>query len=463
VDGNGASCGAYQLNVTPYISHGASNEAYATAYAIGDVSTRSAAFTGDTCPMGNDYSDSTSGCGASATSGDSVFSFTLAGAGTHRVIIDTVGSAYDTVISLRSSTYAVLACDNDTGIGVTGGASKVTADLTAGTYYVIVDGKSGACGPYALNVQVSNATSSAYVPPTWAQATAALNARNIKVIVVESSGRLAANTPDANAACEATHTVQADLSPMVYRINPDGSGLGATLVTAIEDIAEYTRMDISAHANDNPSTISFDESSLVSSIVAMGFGPGNCTGFSGGVFNQCTPGTTVNFQVNYTGLVAATIDPQRFDFTIDILGNGTSILSTIPVTIIIPPIAPAFPVSGTYFRDYDATASCAGTEVARWGGLSWSGTFPAGTSITWSLQSAASAAGLGAATPVSTTVTDSRLPASAWNTGDALLAAFQPATLPFMRVTATLHSNATRSDAPTLSSFNILFDCLPGT
>jgi hypothetical protein len=459
VDGYDSSSptGAYKLNIKPYVA--GTYETFETAYPIGDVTSRSAKFTGSTAAMASEYS----GWCNSGSGGDAVFSFTLTSP--RAVEIDTIGSGFDTSLTLWSSDFTGGWCNDDLGGGVR--QSRVSRYLAAGTYFVVVDGYGSNSGSYVLNLKVSNSASGGFLPPTYLQAIAALNARNIKVIVVESSDVRAADhadtVNDANALCTATSTIHSGtLAPMVYTIASDGTGLDTRVVTAIQDIANYNRMDISARANDNPAT-PFNESTLVSSFTAVSFGPGNCNSFGAGRFVQCTPGTTVNFQVNYTGVVAATAVIQRFDFTIDVLGDGTAILATIPVTIIIPPIAPAFPASGTYFRDYDATASCAGTEVPRWGALSWSGTFPPGTNITWSLQSAATAAGLGAATPVSTTVTDSAPPLAAWNTGDALLAAAKPATLPFMRVTATLNSDAARSAAPTLSSFEILFDCLPGT
>ena len=176
-------------------------------------------------------------------------------------------------------------------------------------------------------------------------------------------------------------------------------------------------------------------------------------------FNQCLPGTTVNFQVNFTGVVVATAVPQRFDFTIDVLGNGTNVLSTVPVTIIIPPMAPTYPVSGTYFRDFDSTARCLGTELARWRALSWTATYPAGTSITWTASGATTLAGL--ATPAGITFSSPTTP-SPQDIGDRLIAGGLPATLPFMRIRATLYSNAARSAAPTLSAFNLIFECVPG-
>ena len=67
---------------------------------------------------------------------------------------DTVGSAYDTVLFLRTepcATGAELYCDDD-GAG-SGGSSMIEAWLDADTYYLFVDGYStSSMGAYTLNV-----------------------------------------------------------------------------------------------------------------------------------------------------------------------------------------------------------------------------------------------------------------------------------------------------------------------
>ncbi len=300
-----------------------------------------------------------------------------------------------------------------------------------------------------------------HVPPTYTQTVAALNARGIKVIVVDSSGGYAPALRDAREIATATGALGPTGAPLVYSISPSGTGLGTAVASAVADLASYSRLDITARANDNPAT-PFDERTLVASILAVAgsYAPGRCTGITGGVqFNQCLPGTGVTFQVNFTGVVMPTSVPQRFDFTIDTLGNGSQIISTTPVTIIIPPTSPAYPPSGTYTRDFDATMRCAGTEVPRWGNLSWTATLPTGTSISWTLRSATTTAALAAATPVTFSTPTLSSPQ---NAGSQLIAGGVPATLPHMRVTATLNSNAARSAAPTLSSFNLLYDCVAG-
>jgi hypothetical protein len=462
VDGAGTANGNYRLNFTPYLPAPNTNETFATAYAIGDITTRSAAFTSSTTGMVNHYragsgtATTDNGCSA-GTAADAVFSFTLTA--TKDVIIDTVGSSFDTTLSLWNSAPTRLNCD-DNGAGTQ--SRIVRTGLAAGTYYVIVDGKAaGSGGSYSLNIRVSNGTASGYTPPTWAQSVSQLNSRGIKVIVVESSGGSATARNDANALCTATATTDASGAPIRYSIASNGTGLGATIATAIANLANYSRLDITARANDNPTT-PFDERTLVASILAVAgsYAPGRCTGITGGVqFNQCLPGTMVQFQVNFTGVVMPTSMPQRFDFTIDTIGNGSSVMSTTPVTIVIPPMAPLYPSSGTYSRDFDATMRCAGTEVPRWSNLSWTATLPAGTSIDFVLRAANTSAGLGSATPV--TISTPTL-SSPQNIGNSLVAGGVPATLPYLRVTAVLRSNTTGTVAPTLSSFNVLYDCVAG-
>lgn len=452
LDGKGALCGNYALSVTHYVA-GVGPETYADTQFLGDVTERSASVVGRSCGMLNNHSGT---CSAGAA-GDAVFSFTLTAP--RRIVIDTEGSSYDTSISLRGDApYAEVACDNDSG---TGNLSRMLRDpLPAGTYFVIVDGRSSACGDYKLNLTVTDDDFVGYSPPTYAQTIAALNARDIRVIVVESSDGYDRARADADLLATATNTVGPTGTPLRYSISGTGAGLGTTVVDAIRELADYNRLDITARANDNAATVGFDERTFVNSIVAVSFPPGRCSGITGGVqFNQCLPGTTVNFQVNFLGVVAATAVAQRFDFTIDVLGSGSGVLSTVPVTIVIPPMAPTYPVSGTYTRDYDATTSCAGTELPRWRNLSWTAAFPTGTGITWSLRSAATVAALATATPVSFTAPASTSPQ---DVGARLLSGGVPATLPHLRLTATLNANPTRTSAPLLSAFNLLFDCVPG-
>ena len=60
----------------------------------------------------------------------------------------------------------------------------------------------------------------------------------------------------------------------------------------------YDRGDVALVAIDDPAT-TLDESALVSAIAATAWGPGSCSGISGGrTFVQCLPGTNVRFSAD---------------------------------------------------------------------------------------------------------------------------------------------------------------------
>ncbi|WP_437636264.1 MXAN_6577-like cysteine-rich protein [Sorangium sp. So ce854] len=108
--------------------------------------------TGDTTLLGDAVTPS---CGSVDTP-DASYTFTAPRAG--RYIFDTAGSAYDTVLELRSGscTGSVIACNDNTGDAE---QSRAVATLSAGqTVVAIVDGIDGDSGPFTLNV-------TEYVPP----------------------------------------------------------------------------------------------------------------------------------------------------------------------------------------------------------------------------------------------------------------------------------------------------------
>jgi hypothetical protein len=79
-----------------------------------------------------------------------VYQWTAPAAGTY--IMDTAGSAFDTLLSVRwDCTSSELACNDDfPSLGL---QSQVTVTLDAGqTVIIIVDGSGGASGTYNLNI-----------------------------------------------------------------------------------------------------------------------------------------------------------------------------------------------------------------------------------------------------------------------------------------------------------------------
>jgi hypothetical protein len=127
------------------------------------LSVASFSTTGTTTGLHNDTA--TESCQTNATGNDVAVSLHLPVPVT-TIQIDTIGSSYDTILSLRdASCSAEIAC-NDDGNGV---QSLITqANLAAGNYEIIVDGYNGNSGPFTLNVKGFVANGTACTSPLFA-------------------------------------------------------------------------------------------------------------------------------------------------------------------------------------------------------------------------------------------------------------------------------------------------------
>lgn len=483
------------------------NETFASARVMAAVTGADQRFTGTTAGTANDVN---SGCG-STSAGDVVFQFTLPS--TTTVTFDTEGSGYDTLLGLYNSASALITCDDDSGSGT---LSRISTSLAAGTYYIVVEGYGANTGAYVLNftsgltslasylacnddeagyttslltqtltagtyyvaVEGYAANSGAYrlgigtaaptgaAAPTsavtWSETVAALSARDVRVITLQTCGSWGNSyclegESHAQSLAYATNSVNGSGTPYVFRGNADGSGLSAAIVNAVVGLANYTRMNISARAVGDVNGFT------VLPITAVSWGPGNCTGISGGTtFMQCTPGTSVNFNVSFRNAsVMPTTVPQVFDFFIEVVGDATVVLERVPVRIVVPPAVPAYPPTGTYTRDYDATVRCAINERPIWGDLRWSvPDLPSGTSVRFELRTADTAAALPTAAPVATVNVPAAGAGSASVT-NALAGAGARTRLYFLRVHAILNSSPDRLRAPVLSEVQVSYTCIP--
>jgi glucose/arabinose dehydrogenase len=121
-------------------------------------------------PGGGEVAGTTSGpslqagtCGKSGLGPEQAFQWTPAESGT--AIIETCGTAFDSVLYLRSgacASGAQLACNDDTlgcaGGGHPGHGSRIALSVTAGeTYFIVVDGYNGAAGDFTLRVTAPGA------------------------------------------------------------------------------------------------------------------------------------------------------------------------------------------------------------------------------------------------------------------------------------------------------------------
>lgn len=141
-----------------------------------------------------------------------------------------------------------------------------------------------------------------------------------------------------------------------------------------------------------------------------------------------------------------------------------------------PPVAQYSP--GTFVRDYDLTGVCPAEQVPQWGLFSWNSVTPKDSSIQFEVQAAASASEIASAPKDLLIFSDPPGPSSlagqaavaaagAVNTNagsvivDATLRAnSRSPNLPVLRVTSNLLPSTDKLAAPTLSAWNLQFDCI---
>ena len=136
----GCTNGNYTLHVNLSVSGG---DTCATAPAISGAGS----WAGNTCGLVSDYGGSCAGTGAP----DAVFAWTAPTSGTWN--FDLFNSGFDTSLYVRSASCTGSEVDCDDDYWGVAGASYFSASLTAGLYYVFVDGYgSGDCGSYQLDI-----------------------------------------------------------------------------------------------------------------------------------------------------------------------------------------------------------------------------------------------------------------------------------------------------------------------
>ncbi len=302
--------------------------------------------------------------------------------------------------------------------------------------------------------------------PTWNQAVAALNARDMRVMTIQSCGYWSdaycqQGERVARALGNATGSLGSAGTPYVFRINENGTGMTSAIVNAVRDLANYSRMDVSARAVG-------DTSGFTQSITAVSWGAGSCTGISGGtVFTQCLPGTNVNFNVQFRNTtVMPTMTAQVFTFFIEIVGDGSIVLSRIPVRIVVPPLVGTFEPEGRYFREYDSTPRCNMiTECTDWNGFQYAGSVPPGTRIRFEFRTTDVPGGVATSTPIAmvelTTANSNGLaPYAVSGTIDVGTLLGDRNLQPFLRAEAVLISSADRTRAPSLSRMEMQYVCI---
>ena len=185
------------------------------------------------------------------------------------------------------------------------------------------------------------ATGSIVPPPhRYAEAIAALNAQEIRVMGVSSGGE--EGTRDLRRLAEDTGALGRDGQPLVFGIRSNGSGLDRRIVEALQIFTDAVVSDISARAVD-PEAGGFDSATLVGRIVPLRAEPASgvsAIDLQNDIFRGVVSGTRVVFGlVIRNGVVMPTDMPQRFRVQIRFLGSAGALLGAVPVDIVVPSIA----------------------------------------------------------------------------------------------------------------------------
>jgi hypothetical protein len=428
----------------------AGNETEATAHNLGTLDGRWISLTGNLCSYRNDYTS----CESWARGGDAVFKFTLSARRTITIALDGT-AATNAVVHLLDSRFRSSRCD-----AYPSSPPEIVRTLAAGTYYVVVDNYNSGCGTFRLNIGEAPAGSTSGYPASWAQTTSALAERGVRVITVQScagSTWCLDGIPNANTLGNATMSVTSAGTPLVFPISATGTGLSTAVVTAIRDLANYVRMDVSAVAVDNPATPE-NEAELVSGITAASFPAGRCLSIVGSsTFHGCLPGTSVDFRVAFRN---STFEPgpvpKTYDFWISVLGDSTYELLRVPVRITIPARDISYSESGQFVRDYDTTGRCGEGYAPEFNVFEYDASTPNDTSIEFAFQAATTEAGLARA-PRRTI----RAPGHASPVDLEALLGITPTVTSehFLRVTATLYASSDLTETPVLRSMRLRFHC----
>ena len=198
-----------------------------------------------------------------------------------------------------------------------------------------------------------------FTSPRYADVINAINAAGTKIIAVESSGGNAIVNEHVDALTSDTGSTDALGALLVTSIDTDGTGLGAAVVENLLDIIDGTRVNVSARAVDNAGTAAVDERNFIESIVATGEGPtGDCASFTGATYIDCLPGTDVNYAITLRNdVVAPTANPQIFEFDIEFVYDGTTVVETKTVRVVVPP-STAVGCSGPLSITANAAGGC---------------------------------------------------------------------------------------------------------
>lgn len=175
-------------------------------------------------------------------------------------------------------------------------------------------------------------------PHTYSQAVTALNrSLGAKIIGIHSGAGPQSGRGDLEAFARDTRSLGSDGRPLVFDINPDGTGLSEQVVSAVTRLVNEVRLDVSARAVDADGSGGASFVRAVRPREAMPMS--NVARIEGGVFFGVVPGTTLRFdlEIDRTRIVRRRM-AQRFTMRIEFLEGGRPTLGSRDLVIFVPGI-----------------------------------------------------------------------------------------------------------------------------
>jgi hypothetical protein len=134
-----------------------------------------------------------------------------------------------------------------------------------------------------------------------------------------------------------------DMCPVVFDVAPDGSGLGDTIVDAVQKLAEFGTLDISTRTlgvteglQGEAVVEGFTTADFIKSVTPVAPPPDGAD-IDGFVFRDVVPGSDVEFLVDaHNDFQPSKPQDQIFDADIQVLGDLVTVLDVRRVFIIVP-------------------------------------------------------------------------------------------------------------------------------
>jgi hypothetical protein len=455
-----------------------------TAWDLGDLTTKSLTVMGSNKNLGNDavtWSEPTcSQCGGSGcwTDGrDAFLKFSLSGL--TDMFVSGEGTAYHTTnTALLDSALTFVDCNPGPGGGDNWGRFTQLG-LAAGDWYAVSDAsvdpsKSVSQRRGNFQLRFHNLTTDPGPNPSW-QTTdlpiawttvetelLAAGVKFVSVISPNAAGYIA--IPDATELGNITNSLDKDGDPYLEQIAGDGTGLSTAILDAVRALVGDTRRDISIVPEDNAATGAVDETDFVTAVTATScptVGINNCTGGEGTpICEGCLQDTQIGFSFRLgNNFVVPTGSPQVFDFDMVAFADGTLELTRIPVRVMVPEAGTSYG-AGFYQNTYDSDVVCEmPPERPDWGTLTWVGSAPPDSKVTFEFFTANTVAELDTQIPV--TIVYPTDPRQTYDIGDELLAAGKTNFLPYLRVRAKLDASSDSLSTPTFEGWSMEFNCVP--